>query len=355
MQLEPGPIPALALNLVDQAPEDPGLGAFARAWEQTASRIDGTLDAAFDSTATLDDVLNESDIIPQLAAVDQINGDAASLVGLWQIDPIESSKVFGDAAIIDASDYMPGEAFTPVPLAADYGDGNPPTLFPLFGTVTLQNLTRPGFTDFRIGENFRIDVQLLVTGQHVEQYFQCSITMYSQIGDAPNAPWPLGLTDLNGKLSFPGTWGVADAGNWRATFYATSKAGIQDAGPALTWSVAQIREKGPGPGGPGSVLGKNVVNVALQNLTSPGQQNFLIGDQWQLDVWGPAGATVTITGSFNGDALPQTAIGQTDASGHYQAIGSMPAANVGAWMEFYAVGAFQWPGSLAFTVSPQGE
>jgi hypothetical protein len=66
--------------------------------------------------------------------------------------------------------------------------------------------------------------------------------------------------------------------------------------------------------------------------------NFSVGDTWQITVTGPPTSPVWVGGSQNGVAFGTYQIGSTDASGTFTTTGTMGAANIGAWSEYWDVG-----------------
>ena len=73
-------------------------------------------------------------------------------------------------------------------------------------TALVRNLTKPGATDFFVGEQFEV----VVTGAPN----QIVIAAASQNGTPP-AKGPQGRTDKNGRFTLTGTIGVSHVGNWR--------------------------------------------------------------------------------------------------------------------------------------------
>jgi hypothetical protein len=94
---------------------------------------------------------------------------------------------------------------------------------------------------------------------------------------------------------------------------------------------------------------KDVVNPTT---IGGGKLGGNLGDTWTLDVYGRPYKDVTISGSYNGQALSPLVIGQTDQAGHFQLSGQMSPDQIGAWVERYAVGGVQWEGALTFQVVP---
>lgn len=351
MQLAPGPIPQLSSDWFDATPDKIDFTGLVTAALSGADDVEGGLDFIFDWAVPIADTLPPDAIMSDLDTIDAITGQAAPLAGQWQIDPIESAKFQGDAAIIDAYGATPGEAFTPVPPATDYGQGVPPAVYAGFVSITLRNLTRPGYPDFMEGEQFAIDVAIDPNGLQLDQYYKVSVEMDPWTETGPRPHVQLGETDLFGKLTYQGQWITGDSGNWGATFYTTTTKGAMIAGPTLSWIVSPPL---PAPGSGvtrGTPRPFSLVTVTLTNATTGNAQVFHVGDTWNLVVTGPAGADVDVAALKDGVSLVPVTLGQTDASGTYKTSGTFTAADVGAWQEYYVVGRFSWPGNLQFTVS----
>lgn len=367
MRLDPGPIPPLSASWLDTSIDQPGFTGLVTAQLAGVDPLEQQMDALVDPAATFELALPDDGVMSALDQVDQINGDHAALAGEWQIAPLDAYKTQGDAAILDAVQNTPGEAWTPVPEPAGYEGPAPAPPSPGAPGVTIANLTRPGASDFFEGEQYEITVQMPTEGLVLAQYYQTQVQLYwwSPAGDKGN--FSLGTTDLNGRLGYSGVWPAGSAG-WHAAFVATSSDGSQTPGPYdydLQISPPPITGRGPGTftrQPPGAVLpqgqrsqaiqANQPIQVYLVNITAPGSQNFRVGDAWTLDIYGPPASPVEITATKDGQPLAPALVGSTDASGHLAIQGRMSSAELGAWVEFYRVGAVQWQFSLAFQVTP---
>ena len=91
--------------------------------------------------------------------------------------------------------------------------------------------------------------------------------------------------------------------------------------------------------------------VQLTNLTRGGT-NFIVGDEWRIDITGPPYQEVRVCATFNGSSIGCTVYGQTDSSGTFQLSGIMDASTVGSWVETWYVGGVQATPVLVFEVYP---
>lgn len=99
------------------------------------------------------------------------------------------------------------------------------------------------------------------------------------------------------------------------------------------------------------------ITVQLQNLTNPSiSPNMNVGDTWEITITGPANSPVTLQGTFNGVAFPNTPEGTTDANGNFTKQGTADASTVGNWYELWMVNGQLASPEIDFTVSqPSGQ
>jgi hypothetical protein len=349
MRLEPGPIPQLPTDFEQSPAEEPDFEHFVRAWLAEADALEIPLDAWLDPSQVIDEVLPHDNVIDNMDYAGAVTQQMAFYVNQDQMNDLESQKTAGDAAIIDAYQSTPGEAFMEVPAGDDLSGPPPAPPAASAGVITLTNLSRPATMGFFEGDEYAIDVQLDTNAQKLVQYYQVSIES-QQVKDDEAAPhFTFPKTDLNGRTGTRGVFQPGDAGNWWSQFVATTTDGIQDVIGTLSWVVQAAGAGDTTPGTkppPAAVPLVSVMFVArLMNFPDVIYQ----GNPWHLDVYGPPLSDVTVTGTFNGQRLAPAVIGKTDVSGHYHLDGEVAANDVGTWVEYYSVGGFQWDGKLQFT------
>jgi hypothetical protein len=126
-------------------------------------------------------------------------------------------------------------------------------------------------------------------------------------------------------------------------------------GEATQWGGATTQPPyGPPPIGPAPTY---VGAVYLHNVTAPRTgdpptgQIFHIGDQWRITVAGNQGVEVSMYGSQNGSSFGPTVLGTTDANGYFVIQGTMTAAELGDWAEYWLVAGMPAnPDILTFSV-----
>jgi len=91
--------------------------------------------------------------------------------------------------------------------------------------------------------------------------------------------------------------------------------------------------------------------VQLTNLTRGGT-NFIVGDEWRIDITGPPHEEVKVCATHNGQSLGCTVYGETDATGRFVLSGIMDPSTVGSWVETWYVGGVQATPVLHFEVYP---
>ena len=374
MQLDPGPIPTITTALVDQTIEDPGNAAFVMAFDPTFAPTLAGMDAAIDATAAIDDVL------PDDGNTDDLNAAGAILDAIGNPDTSAIQQV-GDAQLFDLSGKMvlafgvtPSEAFQAVPDQLLTPGGQPVTPSAASSTASIQNLTRPGDTNFYPGDQYEIDVSLAPVPGGGGAYAGVGVTMYTSQGTTAWPPNVLCLTDEYGRIAEQGTFGPGDVGLWVAVILpgspATAAGSGAGGGLATTYQFGWTVTAGPGAAAPdnapapagaaGLVLTQTVgspcpqsnITVQLANVTNVGSPNFTSGDSWTLAITGPANSDVTIWAMQNGVPLGSEILGQTDSFGNFYFDGSMSDPYIGNWVENYAVGDEIWTGTLVFYVTP---
>lgn len=90
--------------------------------------------------------------------------------------------------------------------------------------------------------------------------------------------------------------------------------------------------------------------VQLTNLTRGGS-NFIVGDDWRVDITGPPSQEVKVTATQNGNPLGTTSYGYTDGSGQFQLSGFMDAGAIGNWSQVWSVGDVPAVPTLNFSVT----
>ncbi|HLJ76890.1 MAG TPA: hypothetical protein VKT75_05730 [Acidobacteriaceae bacterium] len=95
------------------------------------------------------------------------------------------------------------------------------------------------------------------------------------------------------------------------------------------------------------------LSITLQNVTRVGQQNFVVGDTFQVNASGPPNSEVTITGTQNGNDFGTANVGQTDSQGNFTLSGVEGPDAVGQWVENWFIGG-QLVATFMFIVAPAG-
>lgn len=373
MLLDPGPIPLVSVDFTAMLADTPPNLAYVN-----------------ENYPPLDAIVAEMEAVLPLATVILDNlpddGNAATLddldqnVALYNTVDIDSQPPLGDAQVNTLSEQMiqvyaviPGEAFQPVPagLTVPFAgiSGTPYSR----GSVALNNLTRPGDSNFFPGDVYQIAVNLQpqVGGQGT--YAGVDVTMNPALNGAAMDPVDLCLTDANGFLNAQGTFQPGDVGDWTidvvftlasgtgpdGTNAAAPDASLQftvqaaPAGTVLPTGGSSIVSGGLHPvqtlGQPcasGQALGATIVNTGAGTST-----NFFSGDTWTLTVTGAPNSDVLITALYNNAALPWVQLGTTDANGNFTLTGVMDDGVIGTWEESFQIGSQVWSANLAFTVS----
>lgn len=345
MRLEPGPLPQIDVTRVTLTFDQPDfLEMVNTAWSEIDS-VTQEMDSLIDPTAVFDDVLTGDTIMSDLDTVDQINGDNAHLANLAPIPNIDAFKANGDTALIAAVQSIPGEAFTPVPVSTQYGTVAEAVPTANIVGVTLLDLTTMSGTQLYTGDLFQLQVHMDTTTGAAADYYAVHVYAELTLNGVAQANLDLGSTDGTGIVTFKGQWQATDAGNWTMLLHAVPTTGGDVQSQLYQWSVVDRNQPGPPARTP-------AVSVTLNDWTSGDLNNAHAGDTWQLIVTGPPNAPVYLWGTYNGAALAEQQIGTTDDSGNFTIADKWTAAHVGDWVEYYAVGRFTWPGSLAFSIRP---
>lgn len=102
---------------------------------------------------------------------------------------------------------------------------------------------------------------------------------------------------------------------------------------------------------PGQTAFPQTPTVQLTNLTRGGT-DFVVGDEWRIDVTGPPFQDVKGCATHNGSSLGCTVFGQTSAGNAFQLSGVMDASTIGSWVQTWYVGDIQATPVLQFEVDP---
>jgi hypothetical protein len=345
MLLEAGPIPAVDISQYPTTYDTPDFEAMVNAAWAEIDSVSLEMDALIDPTAIFDDALTGDTILSDLDEVDQINGDNAHLANLAGIAVGDTYKANGDIALTAAIQSTPGEAFTPVPATTDYGTVAQAAPTAAIAGVTLLDLTTMSGTDLRAGDQFQLQVKMDTTTGQATDYYGVRVWAELTLNGIPQPDLDLGFTDGGGLVTFKGQWQLGDVGTWSMYLHASPTTGGQVDSQLYQWTVSGTKA---GTGAPRS----GAVSVQLVDWTSGDLSQARVGDKWQLFVNGPPQAGVFIWGTYNGTPLTEIQLGTTDLNGDFTIADTWSAADAGAWVEYYAVGRFTWPGSLTFTVQP---
>lgn len=340
MRFEPGPIPMLAPDLSQLTPGPPEFTDLTTSALADLAGVESDMDAvitalaAFDvpaefdvidlSTSTMDQALNELSTFSTGVYLD--NADAAIATATDQFQ-----QVAGDA---------PAEIWEPVPAPqGSTGVGGPMPGVNGPTTLTVDNATRPGDTNFYTGDQFHVHVQIQSGGGNFD--FANKALKLSRTKDGLAQPeLDIGGTNDFGVLDYVGTWGPNDAGQWVL--------GVDPVGYGTNNVVTISVQPGPAPGGGGGAAGPPA--VTLENLTSGDATTLHAGDTWRITVTGPGDQPVYLDQIKNGIDQGEVFIGSTDATGNLQVAGTIAAAQIGVYTESFRIGTTPAANQLNFTV-----
>ena len=374
MQLAPGPIPVIAVDFSTFPSGSPGFSdlvtEFGTIFDVFEGYMEGLLPIAATIPATLPSDGNEIDLSTldsNIGALGAFDGTPDLATGDAQIGDL-SEKLLVAYAVI------PGEAFEPLPAQYSTNPLFPGLAPPSVSTATLNNLTRPGDSNFYPGDQYEIAVELAPTVGGAGAYAGVDVTIYPVQNGTALDPQDLCNTDANGFLKAVGTFQVGDVGNWVVTIaYEILAGGGINGGPIaadntiLTFAVLAAPSTEAPPAGSMQIIGGGLhpvqtlgapclngpaVGATLINTSNPGAAGFMSGDSWQLTVTGPADYDVLISALFNGAALPWVFLGVTDPNGNFVLTGTLDDTYLGTWVENFQVGSQVWSGNIPFTVSP---
>jgi len=372
MLLEPGPIPPITSDWYDSTMSDPGNVAFVQLFDALFQPLEGGMDAAIDATLAIDAALpddgNQADLDAigvSMAAIGGADSGADMAMGDAQADGLSG-------AMLVAYSVTPQEAFEPVPPQLLVPPSAPAPPQQSQAIASIQNLTRPGDTNFYPGDQYEIDLTIQPVPGGGGQYAGVGVLMYIAQG---STAWPnmnLCETDQYGRLAWQGIFQASDVGSWYAVLQpgGIAVAGALPAQGGIAWSASvswqvtdpngqQPSATDPAPAGAtGLIITQTVgqpcvvsaVTVTLVNTTTLGQAGFYSTDCWELTVTGPPNSPVTIWALQNGLPLQSEVLGATDGNGIFVLDGCMSDPYVGYWVENYQVGDQVWQGSLEFWV-----
>lgn len=347
MLREPGPIPPLDTSWYPTTYDTPDFTDMVTTALAGADNIFLSMDALFDPTAALDALPTGDTIMADLDTVDNINGSNAHLAVTDPIANIDQFKADGDTALVAAIQVIPGEAFTPVPAATQWGSVAQAAPTASISSVRITDVTNPGHSAFLVGDQFQIVVQMDMTTGNDNDFFQVHVYAEVSKDGVVQTNYEFPDTDHTGSTIHTGQWGATDTGNWQMLVHAVPVTGGNVQSTPLTWTVTTATQAPPGPT-------QTAVKVTLINWTSGNLANNHSGDTWQLFVSGPANADVNLYPTQNGNALSEVTLGQTDSFGNYTIAGKWEDTEIGDWVEHYAVGHFEQLGNTTFTVKPAG-
>lgn len=344
MLLTRGPFEPIAIDAGFVKSEAPVFVALA----QSADRdLGGHEDDLADVAFTMDQALQE---LPALDISEEMDLVATEVDRVshqdfaGEISDIQRNANEGDELISNAFAIIPGEGFQPVPDPFNVVSTPEGPSLPNPMELTLYNVSRPGATEYEVGQAYEIRVRIQPYQGGSGLYAGVEIEQFPVLNDVVIPKRVIGSTDANGFLTVRGTWTAQDAGHWDSTWFANDVL----AGPTLHWSVSGAPPHIPTPTGP---VVSSAIDVALANLSNTNNPNFRVGDRFRLAVVGQPNKPVEIGGSYNGVALSPAILGQTDQLGVFTLEGQMSTFEVGHWIETYKVGAFSWAGRLEFDVS----
>jgi hypothetical protein len=259
------------------------------------------------------------------------------------LDAIDTSSTNMSAQLAFIGREAPGEAFQPIP-DPYLVPGQPVTVANELGPVTISiaNLSRPGASDFMVGETFSLTVDV-TSGGGVFLYANQAIKLKLTQNNGAPIEVPLPNTDQFGETVFRSQFKQADAGFWTAQ---TDPPGSGT--PAkISWTVGYASAPAPGVPPPAT---PPAVTVLLLNFTDPSSTNFHEGDMFTLKVVGPPNCDVFVDIQHDGQDLGESKIGHTDASGLWTGGGTIQPGSVGRYTETYRVCTTPAPAPIQFVV-----
>jgi hypothetical protein len=208
--------------------------------------------------------------------------------------------------------------------------------------ATISNLSRPGATDFALGDQYRIDVHIRPNVGGGGNYANIHVQANVFIDQTSEAGLDLGYTDANGFLSYTGSFTGDVAGDWELQLYGAAADGTQLNLTSLSFVVTQQ-------------TGTQQITVTffVQQLGYPCEECVVhSGYDALLTVTGPPNAAVIITGTFNGVPFAPVTVGATDQTGTFQLGVHYDDSAIGEWYERYSVGGVDWGRQLHVTIIP---
>lgn len=199
----------------------------------------------------------------------------------------------------------------------------------LVATVIESNVSRPG-QPFEVGDQYLITVQGAPNS---------AVTMLGMLNgvQVQAAPVAIGTTDATGQLLVQGTMQAANIGVHLQTWTVGTAVALP-----LTFTVSAAASAPATPASPATPTAAPPAaayspHVSLANTSRPGQ-GFQVGDSFLLTISGAQpNSAVTVTALQNGAGGSTTPMGSTDANGNYSTNGTMASAQIGTWMETWAV------------------
>lgn len=345
LPLARGPIPALPSTWFDASAEDPGFADDTSGSSSALDSLESQMDAVLGATAAIDSVLPDLGELAGLALLDTgLPGIGTSIDATPGNAELDAQTAQTDASFVHVYNVIPGEAWGP-PLPPELGNGAPPP--PIATRITtggIKNVSNPGSPKlFAVGDSYEWDLAGFVNFAGGISQGVLVHGFFTKDGVPQLVPWNKNA-DTSGNVQFTGTWGPGDVGHWSGYFDTRGTlAGAQYLTDVPDWDVqAAPVPQVPVTGPPG---------VTIDNLTRPGAQDFRVGEQWAVSVYGNPGADVIVSLIWNGSQLTPTSVGTIDAEGVLQISGTMAAWQVGTYVETYIVNGVPLPGTLNFTVS----
>jgi len=190
MRLVPGPIPPFDFTWYDSNVYDPGFTQLEGETESELPALEAAMDVLLNPAALILPELPDDGLDPSLDNTDLILADLAGSDYGTPGTVIDSNFNVMAEAMGNAFAITPAEAWQIVPPAmiAPGVPGPPPGENP--STEAIFNLTRPGATDFNVGDNYQINVVIppLVGGGGI--YAGVTITMYPWVDNVPRPMLP---------------------------------------------------------------------------------------------------------------------------------------------------------------------
>lgn len=345
MLLEPGPLPPLSTTWYPTSFDVPDFEHMTNDWWVGADSIVVQMDSWLAPDLPIDDGLTGDTIYADLDSVDHDNGQNAANINLSGMATGDGMKANGDAYVVAANQFIPGELWQNVPASTNYGTLAQPAPTAKIAGVALANLSGGNPQVYVATDQYQLVVRMDTRTGYVNDYANVHIYAVLTLNGISQPNLDLGYTGAGGSVTHLGQWQETDVGAWTMYVHAGLEIGGEVVSIEYSWTVSDVY-RAP------SLGIRPIVSVQLVDTTSGSLSAVRAGDDFLLTVTGPPNQPVYITGVHNGQALSETQLGSTDATGTYTLGATWTEDLVGDWLEYYRVGSYAWRGNLQFTIAP---